>query len=56
MAGSAILNEHIKDSDVSNSVQSLHIHSEVEEQWIDLVRIVDRGKGAYLGSNFCPDT
>lgn len=54
MAGSAVLSEHIKDSDISNSVQSVHTHSEVEERWIDLVRIVERGKVICSGFKSLP--
>lgn len=54
MAGSAVLSEHIKDSDISNSVQSVHTHSEVKERWIDLVRIADRGKVVCSGFKFLP--
>lgn len=54
MAGSAVLSEHIKDSDISNSVQSMHTHSEVEERWIDLVRIVERGKVICSGFKSLP--
>lgn len=56
MVGSTVLSGHIKDSDISNSVESVHRCSEVEERWIDLVRIVNREQAPVLGSNFCPDT
>lgn len=54
MVGSTVLSGHIKDSDISNSVESVHRCSEVEERWIDLVRIVNRGKGTCSGFKFLP--